>query len=174
MTEKKERILKAALQLFAEQGYTATSTNKIAKTAKVSEALIYRHFSNKEGLLQAILAEGERKAKLMYADIILEENPKELLRKALEMPFNNPESDYDFWRLQFKLKWELDVSAGDKMKPLEIALKQAFEQLAYEQPELEAEYVIHFIEGLSGAVLRNTLRDKEKMKHFLLSKYQLL
>jgi len=172
MTEKKERILQSALKLFAELGYNGTATSKIAKDAKVSEALIFRHFENKEGLLQAVLAQGEDKAKLMFADIVLETNPKLLIKKALEMPFNNPEEDYDFWRLQFKLKWELGASPNDKMKPLEVALKNAFEQLDYENPAMEAEYVIHFIDGIAGAILRGVLSDKKKMKDFLLTKYQ--
>ncbi len=37
MTEKQERILKAALELFAQEGFKATSTNKVAKRAGVSE-----------------------------------------------------------------------------------------------------------------------------------------
>ncbi len=58
MTEKQEKILQSALELFAKEGFHATSTNKVAKHAGVSEGLIFRHFGNKEGLLQAILAEG--------------------------------------------------------------------------------------------------------------------
>ena len=44
MTEKQENILKAALQLFAKEGFYATSTSKVAKLAGVSEGLIFRHF----------------------------------------------------------------------------------------------------------------------------------
>ena len=54
MTQKKENILKAALRLFAEQGYYATSTSKIAKEAGVSEGLIFRHFGNKEKLFSVV------------------------------------------------------------------------------------------------------------------------
>ncbi|MFT5243346.1 MAG: AcrR family transcriptional regulator, partial [Psychroserpens sp.] len=43
MTDKKEQILKSALELFANEGVNATSTNKIAKYAAVSEGLIFRH-----------------------------------------------------------------------------------------------------------------------------------
>ena len=41
MTDKKEKILNAALELFANDGYNVTSTSKIAKTAGVSEGLIF-------------------------------------------------------------------------------------------------------------------------------------
>ncbi|MEM9820084.1 MAG: helix-turn-helix domain-containing protein [Bacteroidota bacterium] len=173
MTEKQEKILKSALKLFAEQGYNATSTSKIAKDAKVSEALIFRHFQSKEGLLEAVLAEGEKRLQLLYADILIEPNPKTLLRKTLEMPFDRSQSSYDFWRLQFKLKWELEYSSKEKLQPIEDALQQAFRKLNYPEPEMEAEYMVHFLEGLSTALIRNTLSDATRMKHFLLKKYDL-
>ena len=40
-----------ALRLFAENGYTETSIDKIAKQAGVSKGLTYTHFKNKEELL---------------------------------------------------------------------------------------------------------------------------
>lgn len=174
MTEKKERILQAALKLFAEHGYNGTSTSKIAKTAKVSEALIFRHFHNKEGLLQAVLKQGEEKIKLIYADIVLETNYKVLIKKALEMPFVHLEKDYDFWQLQFKLKWELVQPYTDKLKPLEFALENAFKQLGYENPNMEAQLIIYFIDSIVGAILRKELPNQNEMKQFLLKKYNLL
>ena len=106
MTEKQEEILKSALELFAQEGYTATSTSKIAKKAGVSEGLIFKHFKNKEGLLMAIAKLGEEKFKSLYANIIEETNPVEVIRSVIMMPTLIREEDYDFWRLQFKLKWE--------------------------------------------------------------------
>ena len=171
MTEKKERILQSALKLFAGQGYNGTSTKKIAKAAKVSEALIFGHFKNKEGLLKAVLAKGAEKVKVMYADIILEPDSNLLIKRALEIPFNIPKEDYDFWRLQFKLKWELNIRWTEKMKPLKIALKNAFEELHYDDPLMEVEYVIYLLDGLSGAILRGNSNYEERMKKLLLKKY---
>ncbi|WP_445722846.1 TetR/AcrR family transcriptional regulator [Flavobacterium sp.] len=47
----KEKILLSALTLFAKNGYTETSIDKIAKHAGVSKGLTYTHFKNKEELL---------------------------------------------------------------------------------------------------------------------------
>lgn len=50
-----QRILNAALALFAEKGYAATSTGAIARQAGVAEGLIFKHFrSKKELLLQLV------------------------------------------------------------------------------------------------------------------------
>lgn len=52
-----EDITKAALSLFAEKGFAATSMNEIAEKAGVAKSLIYHHFSSKEELWQKIKEE---------------------------------------------------------------------------------------------------------------------
>ena len=52
---RKEAILEAATQLFAQRGFSATSTSAIAKEAGVAEGLIFHHFKTKEGILFRIL-----------------------------------------------------------------------------------------------------------------------
>ncbi|MDY6844372.1 MAG: TetR/AcrR family transcriptional regulator [Thermodesulfobacteriota bacterium] len=54
---KKEAILKAAIQLFAERGFSATATSMIAKRAGVAEGTIFHHFKTKEGILMSIIDE---------------------------------------------------------------------------------------------------------------------
>lgn len=54
MSEKQKKILQAATELFAEKGFSATSTNEIAKRAGVAEGTIFRHYKTKKELLMAI------------------------------------------------------------------------------------------------------------------------
>ena len=173
MTEKQEKILQAALELFAREGYNATSTNMVAKQAGVSEGLIFRHFSNKEGLLQAILDEGERRFKVLFIDIVMENDPQAVIRKTIELTKQIDKKDYDFWKLQFKLKWELEISGDEKMEPLKMALSNAFQKLNYEDPEMEAGLVLLFMDGLGSAVLKGSSIDADAMIQFLLKKYNL-
>lgn len=49
-----ERILAAAAELFAERGYTATTTRAIADRAGVNEVTLFRRFENKAGVLRAL------------------------------------------------------------------------------------------------------------------------
>lgn len=46
----KDRILEAAFDLFAKEGYEAVSTRDIATAAQVGSASMYRHFPSKEAL----------------------------------------------------------------------------------------------------------------------------
>ena len=53
--ERKARILDAARGVFSQSGFEAAKTQDIAKAAKVSEALLYRHFPSKLALYRAVL-----------------------------------------------------------------------------------------------------------------------
>ena len=47
-------LLTVAHELFAEQGYTNTSTKDIVERADVTRGALYYHFRNKESLFQAV------------------------------------------------------------------------------------------------------------------------
>jgi len=50
---KRQKILDAAVSLFTEQGYAATSMDFIAKNADVSKQTVYSHFGSKDELFSA-------------------------------------------------------------------------------------------------------------------------
>ena len=52
--EKKRVIMDAALELFASEGFHATSISKIAEKANISKGLMYNYFTSKEELLKTI------------------------------------------------------------------------------------------------------------------------
>ncbi|WP_375379778.1 TetR/AcrR family transcriptional regulator [Listeria booriae] len=54
MSEKQKKIVAAAIELFAERGFAATSTSEIAKRAGVAEGTIFRHYKTKKDLLTSI------------------------------------------------------------------------------------------------------------------------
>ena len=51
----RQRLIHAALELFAVQGVTDTTTRQIAELAEVNEVTLFRHFGNKHGLLLAVI-----------------------------------------------------------------------------------------------------------------------
>jgi len=53
----RERILEAALESFAEKGFSGTSTKEIARRAKVNEVTIFRQFKSKRALFSAVISE---------------------------------------------------------------------------------------------------------------------
>jgi len=53
--DARDKILETATRLFSTQGYGSTSLSQVAKEARVSKALIFWHFENKERLFQSAL-----------------------------------------------------------------------------------------------------------------------
>lgn len=49
------RICEAACTLFAERGYSGTTTREIARLAAVSETLLFRYFGSKAALFDAVV-----------------------------------------------------------------------------------------------------------------------
>lgn len=53
--DRRDQIINIAAQLFSQKGFNGTTTKEIAEHAGVSEAIIFRHFQNKQELYSAIL-----------------------------------------------------------------------------------------------------------------------
>lgn len=51
----RDRLIKNAMEMFAEQGYDKTSVRELARKADANIAAINYHFGGKEGLYQAVL-----------------------------------------------------------------------------------------------------------------------
>ena len=51
----REEILEAALELFAVNGYEATSISQIADAVGVRKASLYNHFANKQDILDTVI-----------------------------------------------------------------------------------------------------------------------
>src|SRR5580704_18603548 len=52
--ERRTAILRAVRRVFAEKGFDGTTTRELADAAGVSEALLFKHFPNKEALFSAM------------------------------------------------------------------------------------------------------------------------
>ena len=53
--EPRARLLRCALDLFAEHGYDAVGVQRVVIAAGVTKPTLYHHFGNKRGLLDALL-----------------------------------------------------------------------------------------------------------------------
>ncbi len=62
-----EKLMMAALDLFANRGFSAVSIKELARAAKVNSALIYYYYENKEGLFKATVEHAISQALENYA-----------------------------------------------------------------------------------------------------------
>jgi AcrR family transcriptional regulator len=59
IARRRGRILAAAAQVFAQQGYAGATTREIAEAADLAEGTLYNYFGNKREILLAIARESE-------------------------------------------------------------------------------------------------------------------
>jgi AcrR family transcriptional regulator len=74
--DRRLQILQVAVSLFSQRGFVGTTTKEIAQAAGVSEAMVFRHFANKQELYSAILDH-----KACSGDTM---NPEEMVAEALQ------------------------------------------------------------------------------------------
>lgn len=86
MTEKQQQILASSQKLFALEGVAAVSTARIAKEAGVSEALIFRHFGNKQQLVEAVVKAGLAAKSSIVNGALHSPDPLSLVHAVLSIP----------------------------------------------------------------------------------------
>lgn len=67
--EARERLLGAALELFTQRGYAATSVREICLTAGVTKPMLYYYFNSKEGLYLQLMEDSHSRFEAMVADL---------------------------------------------------------------------------------------------------------
>lgn len=171
MTDKQKQILKAALQLFATDGYHATPTRKVAMEAGVSEGLLFRHFGNKEGLLEALLDVCEKEIQQTFSPVMDLTDPKEIIVAAVNIPFLVSKEDYPFFRLVYKLKWEVGYNSTTVMQPLAEKLQHAFHKLGIRDAAAQTEVLLIVIDGVGASLLKDQVTDKKALRRQILRNF---
>lgn len=116
----------------------------------------------------------EERLEKVLTPIIVEKNAKKVIQKSIELPYSIDKKAYNFWRLQFILKWNNNYYRPEKMKPLVLRLTEAFQELGYKEAHLEADLLIHIIDSIAIKILQEGLERQLPYKNFLLKKYKLL
>jgi AcrR family transcriptional regulator len=108
---RRQVILDAALEAFAEGGFSETSLETVASRAGVSKALIYEHFQSKRELHQALLETYvlEMLVKITGA-LAGAETAEDRLRAGLEGFLTFVEDSREAWRMLIRNRANVDVS----------------------------------------------------------------
>jgi TetR/AcrR family transcriptional regulator, repressor of fatR-cypB operon len=80
-SEKREDIMRAALDLFVERGFHGTSVPSVAEKAKVAAGTIYHYFEGKDALVNAVFQRWKRVVSAeVLRDFPFEGSPREQFR----------------------------------------------------------------------------------------------
>ena len=102
--ERKLQILRVAVRLFSQRGFRGTTTKEIAQAARVSEAMVFRHFASKEELYTAILdhkacASESADPCLLVADLVARKDDRAVFETLAFSALEHHEQDREFLRL---------------------------------------------------------------------------
>lgn len=83
---KRQRILRAAIEVFAEKGYFSARMTDVAKRADVADGTLYLYFEGKEHLLMSIFDDVlERFISRLNTEIADVPNPRDKLRRMVRL-----------------------------------------------------------------------------------------
>jgi AcrR family transcriptional regulator len=130
-SERAQRIVDAAAQLFALQGYHGTTTREIARLVEISENTIFRYFERKEDIFWAALRsrlDGLRLRRELVEGIArsgeLEEIVPQLLGQLVDTIVLKP----DLLRLLaiafIELHWKASAVCHESLSPIFSAISQ--------------------------------------------------
>ena len=173
MTTKKAAILKAALKQFSSNGISSSSTNMIAKAAGVSEALIFKYFVNKKGLVNALKLQGEELFDEFFRSLEAEKDPKLVIYKIIEIFFSTDENNALFLKFNLRLDIEEKSDHNWKIALFYKHLLKAFKNLNCTEPEQESRFLILFLKGMGTELEDKSFYADPDLADFIIRKYEL-
>ena len=170
--EKKDLILRTALIVFAQEGYHASSVNKIADKANISKGLIYNYFESKEDLLRNIITNIMDRYMEKYPPIDFIPNDSHI-EYFIDQSFEFILEDKARAKLLFALSSQsivLDLMTKimiQKAEPFMNNVMKFFEIKKYDDPEEMMHYFFSTLEGVQLHVTFNPLYPIDKVKKIL-------
>ncbi len=101
-TLTEQKLLDAALKLFAENGYAGARTRLIAEEAGLSEMTLFRKFKTKENLFNMVLVQNQEKILTDFDLIFLNEefeNTRAFLESLMDKLVDLIKNNYDYVKI---------------------------------------------------------------------------
>jgi AcrR family transcriptional regulator len=107
--KRREQLLDCAAELFAKMGYARATTAELAKSAGVTEPIIYRHFASKRDLFIALIERTAKQTLKHWQQSLADaSDPAERLRRVLgDNPMVSPEGSTSY-RVLLQATTEVD------------------------------------------------------------------
>lgn len=154
--ESRDKILRAALELFARNGYAKTTISSIAKSAGVAKGLIYNYFDNKDMLLQEAFTSSFKDIESTFAPLYQMTDPVKIVEFFIDGFFDLIVHDASMWRLQSGILLNPDTPPKlredilSKLHGYTSYIQEVFKNCGISDPEGEA-WV--FVSSLDGVML---------------------
>ena len=159
MSDKREKIIAAAITLFHQQGFWNTSTASISKEAGVAAGTLFRYFATKEQLIDELFLEVKQEvADYMYMRVDSQADCRSKLWQIW--------SAYVEWNLKnaekFRVLEQLEVASriSNSVQLKVVGMNQLTIQIYKEaiQEGLISDYPLDFLAHFIGASSTNVIK----------------
>jgi len=153
--DTRERVLEAAMNVFAERGFAGTSTREVCARASVNSAALNYHWGSKDRLWTAVV---ERAASSF--DAVVRDNldlslpPVELFERVIGALFDAVAEDPRSIRLVLwatmqseALDYEATARAFDPIVETSVQTLRAMQAAGHLDPSLDVEVIIPLLHG---------------------------
>lgn len=151
--KSREKIEKIALELFALNGYHATSISQISEKAGISKGLLYNYYNGKEDLLNSIIMKVyDELMKIVETNVNLP--AEKLIEQMIIQTIEHLKQNITFWRLYLFLVHQSEVQKTLKelYKKMRIDymsfVVKLFEEIGSKKPEMDAMMLGTMFDGI--------------------------
>ncbi|MBN1413436.1 MAG: TetR/AcrR family transcriptional regulator [Spirochaetales bacterium] len=172
---KKDLILKTAINILTRQNYQNMTTSSIAKKANISEGTIYTYFKNKRELfIEVLRVISVRLSEAVAVGISPEKNLKENLRKLGENFFQMPAESTNLYKIIYKafsevedrkIKAELEQVYTRGLQRIREVIQVSLKKGRQDLPEEKLGVVLTMLWGIGDMVWkRSMISGKHELK----------
>ncbi len=151
----------AAIELFMEQGYHATSMRQIAEHANLALGGIYNHFKSKEELFEAIIVDKHPYKRVL--PLVLEvqgDTTEEFFRNAIQIVLKEMSKEPYYLKLMMIEFVEFDGGHGATMlKEVAPKILPVFEQIVEMRKDLRVTNPVVLLRSFLGMVISYIITD---------------
>ena len=151
----RQAIEEAAIRLFMEQGYHATSMRQIAKRAGLALGGIYNHFSSKDEIFEAIIIDQHPYRRILPLVVATEgETTEEFFRNAFRIVIRELGRQPDFVNLIFIELVEFKGKHGAVMlRELAPKVLPVFEKVIKGRKDLRVTHPVLLMRSFFGMII---------------------
>ncbi|GJG89144.1 TetR family transcriptional regulator [Gemmatimonadetes bacterium T265] len=110
--DAQERLERAALRVFARQGYARATVRDVAREAGVAQGLLYNYYPGKHALLAAVFRRSMADVQVSFAAAAVDAPPAERLARLVRSAFDTVRAHLPFWQLVYGVRQQPDVIAA--------------------------------------------------------------
>ena len=175
--EKRETIMNAAIEEFAEFGLEKASTNRIVKNSGIAKGSFYQYFEDKQDVFMHMLDVIEQKELEFFKTVHPPTNNMDtfqyfrwMVKTGMEFGMSHPREIQAAWRVLLGEGFYYGSNLADYRKKttqaLTMMIKQAMERGEVD-PSVDVELAVMVMETWSNAITNYVLNEGIKQKDVL-------